>query len=182
MIPKWNQFGCQMEPKWRQKGTQKAMFVLMFFRMPLETSIFLRRVRDGSATGPRVSRDCHTFSSRPPRAAAYYQRILYKNKQRQHSLEDLARLGPLARRILLIFTNVPYSAPLGQHSLLPTASPVASAAHCQCCCCCARASGVGILAASTPVASKRHGNAMDSPYNQDDTDLALSLRCHHSQQ
>ena len=54
---------------------------------------------DGIATGLRVGCDCHTFSSRPPRAAAYYQRILYKNKQRQHSLQDLARLGPLARRI-----------------------------------------------------------------------------------
>ena len=88
MIPKWSQFGCQMEPKWRQKGIQKSMFFLMVFQRPLETSTELRRVRD-----------CHTFSSRPPRAAPYYQRILYKNKQRQHSLADLARLGPLARRI-----------------------------------------------------------------------------------
>ena len=59
----------------------------------------------GTASEPRVSRDCSrggdTFSSRPPRAAAYYQRILYKNKQRQHSLEDLARPGPLARRIFV---------------------------------------------------------------------------------
>ena len=54
---------------------------------------------DGIATGLRRVRDCHTFSSRPPRAAAYYQRILYKNKQRQDWLKDLARLGPLARRI-----------------------------------------------------------------------------------
>ena len=54
---------------------------------------------DGTASGPRVSCDGDTFSSRSPRAAPYYQRILYKNKQRQHSLPDLARLGPLARRI-----------------------------------------------------------------------------------
>ena len=99
MIPKWSQFGCQMEPKWRQKGTQKAMFFLMFFRMPLETSIFLRRVRGCSRGGD-------TFSSRPPRAAAYYQRILYKNRQRQHSLQDRARPGPLARRILVRVTLV----------------------------------------------------------------------------
>ena len=50
MIPKWSQFGCQMEPKWRQKGIQKSMFFLMVFQRPLETLIFLRRVRDGSAS------------------------------------------------------------------------------------------------------------------------------------
>ena len=81
MIPKWSQFGCQMEPKWRQKGIQKSMFFLMVFQRPLETSIFLRGSRDCSRGG-------HTFSSRPPRAAQYYQRILYKNKQKQHSLAD----------------------------------------------------------------------------------------------
>ena len=34
-------------------------------------------------------------------AAAYYQIILYNSKQRQDCLKDLARLGPLARRISL---------------------------------------------------------------------------------
>ena len=77
-----------MEPKWSQKGIQKSMIFWLGFRTPLETSTELRRgFKD------------HTFSSRPPRAAPYYQRILYNNKQRQDNLQDLARLGPLARRI-----------------------------------------------------------------------------------
>ena len=84
------QNGAKMGPKRHQK-----------------INVFLGRFADASgnidlfAAGPRLSRECHTFSSRPPRAAAYYQRILYKNKQRQHSLPDLARLGPLARRIFV---------------------------------------------------------------------------------
>ena len=92
MIPKSSQFGCQMERKWSPKGIKKSMFFWLGLRMPLETLMFLR-----------VGRDCHTFSSRPPRAAPYYQRILYKNKQKQNSLPDLARLGPLARRIFQHF-------------------------------------------------------------------------------
>ena len=93
MIPKLNQFGCQIESKLSPTGINKSMFFWLGLRMPLETLIVLRVGRD-------CSRRCHSFSSRPPRAAAYYQRILYKNKQRQHSLQDLARLGPLARRII----------------------------------------------------------------------------------
>ena len=92
MIPKWSQFGCQMEPKWRQEGIQKVMFFLMVFQMPLETSAELRGMRE-----------YHTFSSRPPRAAPYYQRLLYNNKQRRVAPEDLTRLGPLARRIVGAF-------------------------------------------------------------------------------
>ena len=94
MIPKWSQFGCQMEPKWRQKGIQQSMFFLIVFQRPLETSAELRVSREWAASEPQVSH----FLQPTPRAAPYYQRILYKNKQRQHSLADLARLGPLARR------------------------------------------------------------------------------------
>ena len=96
IIPKWTKNGGQMEPKWSQKGIQKSMIFWLGFRTPLETSTELR----GDCG---CSRKCHTFSSRPPRAAPYYQRILYKNKQRQDSLADLARLGPLARRIFVNF-------------------------------------------------------------------------------
>ena len=77
-----------MEPTWSQKGINKSMISWLGFRTPLETSMELRRgCKD------------HTFSSRPPRAAPYYQRLLYNNKQRQVASEDLTRLGPLARRI-----------------------------------------------------------------------------------
>ena len=57
----------------------------------------------GGASGKRRgSRDRHTFSSGSPRAAPYYQRILYiSDKQRRDSLQDLTRLGLLAWRISL---------------------------------------------------------------------------------
>ena len=72
IIPKWTKNGSQMEPKWSQKGIQKSMIFWRGFPTPLETSAELRR-----------SRGCHTFSSGPPRAAPYYQRLLYNNKQRR---------------------------------------------------------------------------------------------------
>ena len=72
IIPKLTKNGGQMEPKWSQKGIQKSMIFWLGFRTPLETSAGLQG-------------DCkdHTFSSRPPRAAPYYQRLLYNNKQRR---------------------------------------------------------------------------------------------------
>ena len=72
MIPKWSQFGCQLEPKWNPKGTQEAMFFLTVFQKPLETSTELRLSCDGD-----------TFSSRSPRAAPYYQRLSNKDRQRR---------------------------------------------------------------------------------------------------
>ena len=82
IIPKWSQHGGKMESKWSQKGINKSMFFWIGFWKPLETLTGLRRGCDGAAGELRRGCGCHTFSSRPPRAAPYYQRLLYKNKQR----------------------------------------------------------------------------------------------------
>ena len=79
--------------------------------MHLDNDVFLAWFSDasgnigGAAGGLRRMRECHTVSSRPPRAAPYYQRILYNNKRRQGSLRDLARLEPMARRISIWLTS-----------------------------------------------------------------------------
>ena len=79
MEPKWRQHGAKMKPKSHSKIN---VFWLGFWK-PLETLAGLRRGCDGAAGGLRGGGcGCHTFSSRPPRAAPYYQGLLYKNKQR----------------------------------------------------------------------------------------------------
>ena len=71
IIPKWSQHGRTIEPKRHQ---QINAFLVRFWNGSGNI--------DGTATGLRRGCGCHTFSSRPPRAAPYYQRLLYKNKQR----------------------------------------------------------------------------------------------------
>ena len=90
-----------MEPKWNQKGIRKSMFFWLGFWEPLETSTERRGSVEGASGERRVSVEGHTFSSGSPRAAPYYQRILLNNNPKQAWLEDLARLEPLARRIIL---------------------------------------------------------------------------------
>ena len=75
MIPKWSQFGCQMEPKWSQKGIQKALFCLMVFQRPLETLIFLRVGREWAASEPQVS---HFLQPTPQGGAILSKNIIQK--------------------------------------------------------------------------------------------------------
>ena len=77
MEPIWMPNGAKMEPKRHPKSN-------VFFDGFPEASGNI----GGTATAPR--------------AEPYYQRIVYKNKQKQYSLADLARLGPLARRIFFL--------------------------------------------------------------------------------
>ena len=81
-----------MEPKWSQKGVKKSMIFWLGFRTPLETSAELR----GDC---ECSRGRHTFSSRPPRAAPYYQRLLYNNKQGRVAC-GMTERAPLGRMTL----------------------------------------------------------------------------------
>ena len=77
--PKLKQNGGKMEPNWSQHGIQKSMCFLIGFWKPLETLTGLRGGCDGAAGGLASV----TLSpADPPRAAPYYQRLLYKNKQR----------------------------------------------------------------------------------------------------
>ena len=85
----WRPNGAKMEPKRHPK-------INVFLARFLEASGNI----DGASRERRGSVDGHTFPSRFPRASPYYQRILYKIEQRRDCLRDLARLGPLARRIL----------------------------------------------------------------------------------
>ena len=69
---KWRPNGAQMEPKRHPKIND----FLARFSDPSGNI-------DGTSTELRGNFDGHTFSSRPPRAAPYYQRLLYNNKQRR---------------------------------------------------------------------------------------------------
>ena len=85
----------EMEPKeakWSQNAANMTSTNLCFFEWFLGRLWKHRSFLDGAARRLRGSRDRHTFSCWPPRAAPYYQRILYNNKQGQDCLGDLARL------------------------------------------------------------------------------------------
>ena len=74
--------GAQMEPKRHQQIND----FLAQFSDPSGNI-------DGISTELRRSRECHTFSSGPPRAAPYYQRLLYNNKQRRVACRILHASG-----------------------------------------------------------------------------------------
>ena len=90
-----------MEAKVSQKGIQESMFFWLVFGMTLETLMGLRRGCDGAARDPRVGH----FLQRIPQGGAILSKIIKQKQAKTAGFADLARLEPLARRILLIVAN-----------------------------------------------------------------------------
>ena len=90
MDQKWRPNGAQMEPKRHPKIND----FLARFSDPSGNI-------DGTARELRGSRGRHTFSSGPPRAAPYYQRLLYNNKQRRvaYRMTERAPLGRMSLQV-----------------------------------------------------------------------------------